>query len=315
MINEDLLKTIRAISAQSSALIEATKIIEALQPQTEHILASSESHSIARRVSLLQDDAMKHILSAATARLVSTVKIPEIVFRLPSLILEFDKAGLTPNLGEARSNRNADKYRKLLKMGYAIFWVPRVGIVNSLLKAKTEQERKQIIVSNRNLILDDCALVINDIDQKYLKDFKLHLLEAIESMQLSHNRAAQASASICFDALLDQLVDATALRSFRSLYPKIAADSQRLKMPGKLPVRYLYASMQMLLIQFSMRGFERLRPRTVSLKFGRHSSIHSVSARQYNEFNALQAIMITTSLLATTAKLGKGWLTGLADKA
>jgi hypothetical protein len=255
---------------------------------------------------------MQSVVESASKALAA---IPDNVFKTADLLRNFDKAGLTPNLGADRSIRKLKQYKRLLSMGYAIFWVPRADVVESLLAATTESARKEVIVKRKADILEDCKTVISDINAKYLKDHCLHLTSAIESMQAGNVRASQATASVCFDALLDQLIDSSALASFRGLYPKLTADGDKLKGIDNIPVQYLYAALQAQLIAYSMRSFERLRPQTVGLKFGRHSSIHSVSSRQYNEFNAMQAIMITTSLLATTQRVGRGWLTGLADLA
>lgn len=226
---------------------------------------------------------------------------------------KLDKAGLTPNLGEGRTHRNLEKYKKLLSMGYAIFWVPREEIVNKLLGAGSEKDRKGVITSSKTEILEDCKNAIDNVNSRFLKDTRLHLESAIDSMQQANYRAAQSTASVCFDSLLDQIIDTSSLSSFKQLSGKINGDTAKLKNIDKLPIQYLYAAFQSQLIIYSLRGFERLRPMTVQTKYGRHSSIHSVSSRQYNEFNALQAIMITTSLLATTEKLGKGWITELSN--
>lgn len=243
----------------------------------------------------------------------ATAPILESFSKTQDWIQKLDKAGLTPNLGEQRSHRNIEKYKKLLKMGYAIFWVPRENVVNQLLDSKTETERKVVIVSARSNVLEDCEQVLQDIKTRSLQDTKLHLQSAIDSMKVNNYRSAQSTAAICFDSLLDQIIDTTSLSSFRKLTEKITNDTTKLKSIDNLPIQYLYAAFQSQLIIYSLRGFDRLQPQTVQTKYGRHSSIHSVSSRQYNEFNAMQAIMITASLLATTEKLGNGWITGLSD--
>jgi hypothetical protein len=279
------------------------------------VSALNKTVDITRAAQTWLDSHQTMIQSAVDAANKSLAAIPDGIFKIADWAANFDKAGLTPNLGSRRSIGKLKQYKRLLSMGYAIFWIPKFEVVDKLLVAKTEQERKQVVVTHRADILEDCSNVVAAIEAKYLKDFCQHISAAIDSMKSGNDRAAQATASICFDALLDQLIDSSALITFRGVYPKLATDGGKLKTIDNVPVNYIYAALQAQLVTYSMRGFERLRPRTVGLKFGRHSSIHSVSARQYNEFNALQAIMITTSLLATTNKLGKGWLTGLADMA
>ncbi|MEX0668157.1 MAG: hypothetical protein WD061_00235, partial [Candidatus Saccharimonadales bacterium] len=115
------------------------------------------------------------------------------------------------------------------------------------------------------------------------------------------------------DAMLDNIIDVSSLTHHRHLSKKVTDDISGLKYINELPIQYFYAALQSQLVSYSLRGFERLRPMTVQTKYGRHSSIHSVSPRQYNEFNSLQSVMIAVSLLATTERLGPGWISGLAD--
>jgi hypothetical protein len=224
-----------------------------------------------------------------------------------------DKAGLTPNLGTNGSIHKLKTYQKLLKCGYPIFWVPRETVIDDLLAATTETQRKAVIKSNRTQILEDCRETLTKVELKVLKDTRMHLEAAISAMEQGNDRSAQSTASVCIDAQLDQIIDTAVIRSFREISKQVHVDSQKLKTLDKLPVNYLYAALQSQLIVFVLRDFDRLRPNTVRTKYSRHSSIHSVSSRQYSEFNALQAIMIATSMLATSERLGKGWLSNLAN--
>lgn len=227
-------------------------------------------------------------------------------------LTNLDKAGLTPNLGETRSLKKLNQYKRLLGMGYAIFWVPEESVIEALLAAKTERERRAAVVRNKGIISQNCLQVLEDISDPKLKNLKLHLTSAIECVNDNNFRAAQSTASICFDAMLDQIIDTSSLKKYSQISPKLESDGSKLTSINDIPIQYVYGALQSQLIIYTLRSFERLQPQTVHIKYGRHSSIHSVSARQYSEFNALQAITITTSLLATTDRLGLGWLTQLS---
>lgn len=226
---------------------------------------------------------------------------------------QLDKAGLTPNLGESRSIKRLKEYQRLLSMGYAIFWVPRAEVVDELLSAKTVGDRKLAITGNKELILEDCKKVTTGIQSKALKDHRMHLLSSIESMESRNYRSAQSTANVCFDALFDHLIDGAALNNFSQVNTSIRTTSDKLKNYMELPAQFLYAALQAQLVITMLRKFDRLNPNTVHLKYGRHSSAHTVSAKQFNEHNALQAIMVATSILATTDKLGKNWMTNLGN--
>jgi hypothetical protein len=238
--------------------------------------------------------------------------IPKQVFDFAQTLKNLDKAGLTPNLGKNASIHKLKDYQKLLKCGYPIFWVPRAEVIDTLLAAKTETQRKTAVKSNRARILEDCREAVANVTHKSLKDTRLHLQAAIAAMEQGNDRSAQSTASVCIDAQLDQIIDTTALSSFREINKQVYSDSKKLKTFNEVPVYALYAALQAQLIVFVLRDFDRLKPNTVRTKYSRHSSIHSVSSRQYSEFNALQAIMIATTMLATSDRLGKGWLSNLA---
>lgn len=229
------------------------------------------------------------------------------------LLERLDKAGLTPNLGRDRSLRKLKLYKKLLNYGYAIFWIPRSEIVEKLVNARSEAERQQIIKNNKEAILVDCYEILNTVKASELEDAKLHLLSAIDSIGQDNHRAAQSAATVCIDAQLDQIIDPSTIRKYSDIRPKIGSHVVKLKSINDVPVQLIFAALQAPLLTYILRGFDRLNPRTVRIKYDRDSSTHSVSKRQYHEFNAILSIMTATSLLITTEKLGKGWLTDTAD--
>lgn len=225
---------------------------------------------------------------------------------------DLDKAGLTPNLGENRSIWMLKHYQKLMNMGYAIFWVPREEVINQLIAARTVTEKKNVLITHRMSIIEDCRKVVDEIDTKNLKDHKAHLLAALDALVSGNDRAAQSAANVCFDALFDHLVDESTMQRFGEVNAHIKTSGQQLKGSMRIPAKYLYAALQAELVLVTLRDFNRLNPRTVSTKYARNASTHSVSSRQFTEHNALQAVMIATSLLATTDRLGRNWMTNLA---
>lgn len=292
MLNEDLNETIRKIVDSSNGVGKVLK--EFAERQNQY----------ATYFSKIAADMQKVI--GPTAKMFDQVR---------QTMLRLDKAGLPSNMGENRSVKLLPKYRRLQKMGYALFWIPRATIIDELVSATKESERKKVITSNRDAILEDCTKALETVDSTSLLNSKRHIQAAIEALQANNLRAAQSTASICFDALLDLIVDSSSLTHYAQLSSKITTDGKKLEQIDNIPVTYLYAALQADLVMSSLRKFDRLQPTTVQTKFGRHSSVHTVSARQYNEFNALQSIMITVSLIVTTDQLGKGWLSALSNYA
>lgn len=247
----------------------------------------------------------------------SLVQLAEQASKLPfeDILQGLRKAGLTPNLDESKDISNLKKFQKVLDQGYAFFWIPRAEIADKLILANKEKERKKIVSEFQSEILEDCSKVLTLIKSQQLRNHALHLSDAISSFNNGNFRSSQSATTICIDSLLDLLIRTSSLSKFGELLPKTKDDASKLKKIQNIPVPYLYAALQARLVSFVFRKFDRLNSNTVSTKYARHSSTHSVSKRQYSEFNALQGIMIATSLLKTTEKLGTGWLTELADMA
>ncbi|MEX0668158.1 MAG: hypothetical protein WD061_00240, partial [Candidatus Saccharimonadales bacterium] len=128
---------------------------------------------------------------------------------------KLDKAGLTPNLGDSRSHRKVKSYERLLKMGYAIFWIPRAEVVDKLLDAKNESSRKKVILKHKKEILEDCSEALSGITSRNLKNVKEHLEAAINSMMAENYRSAQSTSAIAFDAMLDNIIDVSSLTHHR----------------------------------------------------------------------------------------------------
>lgn len=235
------------------------------------------------------------------------------ITQFQDLFKNLDKAGLTPNLGPDRSVTRLKEYKRLLNSGYPIFWIPSAEVIDELIGATSESDRKKVILNRRVQILDDCNKALGAIKQKALKNHVTHLQSAVMAMREGNGRAAQSTAGVSIDAQFDLLVDLKTITHFRHIAKRLEADSASLKNVDEIPVKYLFGALQATLIIFLLKKFDRLKKNTVATKFRRHSSIHSVSSRQYNDFNAMQGIMIATSLLVTTSRLGAGWFSSLAS--
>lgn len=277
----------------------------------------SEASSMKTAIQSITDNyakQMDEIIKSMTSFVEQTTKITDSISQIPfsDIFKGFHEAGLTPNLGECKSIYNINKFKKVLDCGYAIFWIPRSELADQIVLAKSEKERKSIIVNNEMLIIDDCVKALKNINKEYLEDYVLHLEDSISSMRNQNYRSAQSAITVCVDSLIDKLIKTDDLSSFSSISRRSDQNAKDLKKFDNVPIQYLYAALQARLITFVFRGFNRLKPNTVSTKYSRHSSTHSVSKRQYKKINALQGLMLATSLLVTTDKLGEKWLTELA---
>lgn len=91
----------------------------------------------------LLNDTIKKIADSVSSLTNIITPIVENISRNKDFFDNLKKAGLTPNLGDDRSLDNLNKYRKLLSMGYALFWVPHRILLNFYLiqKQKVKEEK------------------------------------------------------------------------------------------------------------------------------------------------------------------------------
>lgn len=207
---------------------------------------------------------------------------------------------------------------KLCEQGLPIVFVPKAEIISKLLVAKGSAAQKNVLIRHDAEILQDCRdkLCTREVISGEMSD---HILASIDAYQSGNYRAAQSTATVAFDSLMPVIYDMRV--RYRGKGSKLAAGYVR-KLADDLAtdiLRHPLTSQTMFysvactpVIAHALASFEINDRTTYSKDFNRHSSAHTVSARQYKRSNALIAIMTVTSLCLVTEKRGRYWLSGIA---
>jgi hypothetical protein len=206
--------------------------------------------------------------------------------------------------------------------GVPIIFVPRDTIVNKLIKAKDLPSIKRIIAHNKNapLIIEDCKRSLNECDW-LSKDMREHIQESITCFKNGQYRAAQSTAIIAFDSLLNVVVDMSVHRKKNKKalahnhvknYTSLPDGTDLMEVPlGSMP---FYTVLMLPIIGHMLTDFAIGDRATYLNDANRHASSHTINSRQYKKSNALLTIMAVTSVCKVTQLNGKYWLQKSAEQ-
>lgn len=247
--------------------------------------------------------------------LIDTKKIFEGITNLTKSFSGF-ATGLTAHLPDNWSGSKLREAASLCVQGIPIVFVPRIAIVNKLTKAKDVPSIKRIIAHSKNapLIIEDCEKALADCDW-LPKDMREHIQESIACFKNGQYRAAQSTAIIAFDSLLNVVVDMSEHRkkNKRALaykhvknYTSWTDGVDLMEMPlGRVP---FYTVLMLPVIGHMLTDFS-IGDRTTYLNdANRHAASHTISSKQYKKSNALLTIMAVASVCKVTQLNGKYWL-------
>lgn len=208
-----------------------------------------------------------------------------------------------------------DKCDDLCMQGVPIIFVPRAEVVSKITKAKNMAGIKQVINKNDDAIIEDCEKAIAEANW-LSKDMKEQIRESIDSYKCKKYRAAQSTATVAFDCLLNEIIDirqwrranndskALSARKVKQLTDEFTGDLMELPV-SRAP---FYTLMMFPIIGQMLATFEIGDKASYKNDFNRHMSAHTVSSRQYKRSNALLAIMTIASICKITQLRGKNWM-------
>lgn len=247
--------------------------------------------------------------------LIDTKKILEGITRLTESFSGFT-TGLSAHMPDNWSESKLRKAASLCVQGIPIVFVPRATIINKLTKAKSVPSIKRIIAHSKNapLIIEDCEKALAECDW-LPKDMREHIQESIVCFKNGQYRAAQSTAIIAFDSLLNIVVD---MSVHRKKNKKALAHSQvksytswtdgidLMEVPlGRMP---FYTVLMLPVIGHMLTDFAIGDRATYLNDANRHASSHTINSKQYKKSNALLTIMAVTSICKVTQLNGKYWL-------
>ncbi|GAA1569933.1 hypothetical protein GCM10009827_109660 [Dactylosporangium maewongense] len=180
-----------------------------------------------------------------------------------------------------------DVIEELAQAGYPVCWVPRHEVILALYDADPTK-RPTVLVEHQISILNDCMPVLDEVTDPTLTGLRDALYRANAAFLSGHIWAAQSLAAGIID---------TALRAAFSHLEKFTygkAVTEVKKTTDASIADYRQAATYWPLVK-ALTSFWPGDP--IPMTFNRHASAHAVSSAQYNDANAIVAIMLATSML------------------
>ena len=208
--------------------------------------------------------------------------------------------------------KNCDQ---LCMQGVPIIFVPRANIVKKIAQAKSMKGIKISLVKNDTEIIEDCEHAIKE-SQWLTKDMRSQIQESIDSYKDKRYRAAQSTATVVFDCLLDEIIDmrrwrqannnpgALSARKVKQLTDEFSGNLMELPL-SRAP---FYTLLMFPIIGQMLATFEIGDKSSYTNNTNRNMSVHTVSAKQYKQSNALLTIMTVASICKITELRGKNWM-------
>lgn len=186
-----------------------------------------------------------------------------------------------------RGVRRLDQIETLaLDEGLALAWVPPADVLNALIAARSQQERRRILGRRWKRIVAACRESLETTSTADVIQYRLFSLKVIDMLVDGHPEGAQALAANLLDTMLLETLDKTSVRQVTDQRKRLSIDD--------LPWR---AAMVFGGIWGSHTEFWRSRGDAIPRGFSRHGSVHAVSRIQYSRINALIALMHVTSYI------------------
>lgn len=247
--------------------------------------------------------------------LIDTKKIVEGITELTKSFSGFT-SGLNAHLPDNWSGSKLRGAASLCVRGVPVVFVPRATIVSKLIKAKDLPSVKRTIAHSKNApqITEDCEKAL--ADSEWLpKDMREHIQESIACFKNGQYRAAQSTAIIAFDSLLNVVVDMSVQRKKNKKalaynhvknYTSWTDGIDLMEVPlGRMP---FYTVLMLPVVGHMLTDFS-IGDRTTHLNdANRHASSHTISSKQYKKSNALLTIMAVASICKVTQLNGKHWV-------
>jgi hypothetical protein len=175
---------------------------------------------------------------------------------------------------------------QVAETGFSLVWLPRVEIVRELLSADP-QATATVLVAHRDEILSDAEECLDGVVEPKLQLMRVGVEKSILALRDGHDWAAQALASAVFTSEAHTLLG----RDLNTIKNRMGNEHPDAAGINRLRLRTIYLAGAKALKGFDPKG-ERGRA-----AFNRHNSAHRITAKQWNEANALSAIMLAASFL------------------
>lgn len=187
----------------------------------------------------------------------------------------------------------------LAEEGIALYIVPRQSIADAFLTAPDHATVRALLSSRAKFIIADCRQAWEDHRTQHTSQWIAFLDHGVGAYEAGHTKAAQA----LFAVVLDSMTFALPTQDRRRVtkHPNGQTDYDHLlESEENLATAMIAISLWHVHEQnWAADGHP------VPAEFNRHATLHRVSKRQYSKRNAIQSLMLATSLLAWFSAYGR----------
>lgn len=187
----------------------------------------------------------------------------------------------------------------LAEEGITVWTVPQPAVAARLLRATSSADRRRVLGDAAPAILEDCAREAAKATGGAFPDLARLLEQSIRAVQGGHTAAGQALAASVLDTLLQVAFE----KHQRVRLTRHARGNPNADVMDHYEELTIGAAMVLRPIWWAYRPQETAELRAQSVTFARHGTAHHIRGRQVSRRNAIQAVMLTTALLAYTAVL------------
>lgn len=194
-----------------------------------------------------------------------------------------------PNLRDIENLEFEDVEKVVMADSIALYGVPRAAIAEALIRAGSATKRREILGRRWQAISADCRSALDGCDSESVAGYVSFGLAALNALDNGHAEAAQALAGSLIDSLLSSYFGKE-----RTNYTPDRKGKRTTKAYEEFTVRQFvaFAPVWQTYQQFWVDDGDKI-PTT----FSRNATAHTVSPRQYNRRNAVQALLFATSLV------------------
>jgi len=173
--------------------------------------------------------------------------------------------------------------------GIALYGLPRTSIAEALIRAAGASERRNILGRRWKTISADCRAAVEGCTSAAVAPYRPFVVVALDALDAGHTAAAQALGGTLVDAIITDYFGDN-----RYLYTPNKKGTRTKDAYDEFTVRQFiaFAPMWQAYQQFFVNEGDR-----VPTTFSRNATAHTVSPRQFNRRNAVQALMFACSLL------------------
>lgn len=243
------------------------------------------------RMTGLADNA-KTVRLAVEPALRSILPLLEQVARQSRLIAEFQRGWLEvlpPNLRGIADLRVSHAVDFMAEEGIPLFLVPRQATAQAFLAADGHGERRRVLGTHAPSIIADCRKVWDEHQSPAVQGW-IDLLDAgVRALESGHPHPAQAM----FTAVMDTIMFAVPERR-----KYVRHENGDPNYSFLLDEEEFDTALVMIPIWSVFEANWEPKGHPVPRSLNRHAALHRASTRQYSKRNAVQALMLATSLLA-----------------